>query len=90
MVLDGDVHELGQEFDECICLLATCRLKAEQNMKEADRFFALYKDELISLKKRNIDKTDWFPSLQRPNNGISDGVFQYRQAGPYYGRSSRF
>ena len=62
---DSDVHELGQAFDEAIILLATSKIKFEQNQKEAKDFFSLYKDEVNSLKKTNADKIDWFPTLER-------------------------
>ena len=41
LVNDGDVHELGQEFDEAIILLSTSKLKYEQDQNEGDKFFAL-------------------------------------------------
>jgi hypothetical protein len=95
LVADGDVHELGQEFDEAIILLSVAKLKAEQNLQtEADRFFAFYKDELSSLKQTNCDKIDWFPTLRRPKNTATDMLVTsnllFRQAGPFFGPSSRF
>lgn len=95
LVNDNDVHELGQEFDEAIILLAVSKLKAEQNMNtEADRFFNLYINELSTLVKNNCDKIDFFPALKRPKNTASDMLVSsnllFRQCGPFYGPSSRF
>ena len=95
LVNDGDVHELGQEFDEVLILLATSKLKAEQNFEaEADRFFMLYKDEVNNLRKTNCDKIDWFPTLKRPKNTAQDMLVSsnllFRQAGANFGPSSRF
>ena len=95
LVNDTDVHDLGQEFDEAIILLAVAKLKAEQNMNtEADRFMILYDNELKSLKRTNCDKLDWFPALKRPKNTSSDMLVTnnllFRQAGPMFGPSSRF
>ena len=66
LVNDGDVPELGEEFSEAIILLATCKLKGEQNEKEDADFFKLYQDEIVSLKRTNVDKLDFLPRLQRP------------------------
>jgi hypothetical protein len=95
LVNPNDIHELGQEFDEAIILLAVSKLKAEQNMEqEADRFFNLYKDELKTLISNNCDKLDFFPSLKRPKNTAQDMLVSsnllFRQAGAFYGPSSRF
>ena len=95
LVNDTDIHELGQEFDEAIILLAVAKLKGEQNLQtEADRFEAWYIKELISLRKTNCDKLDWFPALKRPKNTANDMLVSsnllFRQAGPYYGPSSRY
>lgn len=95
LVNDNDVHELGQEFDEAIILLATAKLKAEQNLQaEADRFMILYTNELSTLVKNNCDKIDFFPALKRPKNTSSDMLVSsnllFRQAGPYFGPSTRF
>lgn len=68
LVNDGDVHELGEDFNEAIILLSVAKLKAEQNQKEDADFYKFYQDEISSLKKTNIDKPDWFPQLQRPND----------------------
>jgi hypothetical protein len=96
LVNDNDIHELGQEFDEALILLATSKLKAEQNLNtEADRFLILYANELSSLRGSNCDKIDWFPSLKRPGQSgnqdmLTGGNLLYRQAGPNFGRSSRY
>lgn len=95
LVNPNDVHELGQEFDEALILLAVSKLKAEQNMEqEADRFFNLYKDECKTLTTHNCDKIDFFPSLKRPKNTAQDMLVSsnllFRQAGAFYGPSSRF
>lgn len=91
LVNDGDIHELGQEFDEAIILLATTKVKAESDQAEADRFAMLFMDELKSLRKTNIDKIDFFPHLERPRGmqkGIGlRGIF-YNQVGSEYGSSS--
>lgn len=71
LVNDGDVHELGQEFDEAIILLATSKVKHESNQQEGDKFYLLYQDEIKSLRRTNMDKIDWFPKLQRPYAGNS-------------------
>ena len=93
LVNDDDIHELGQEFDEAIILLSVAKLKYENDQKEGDRWLAMYKDEMRSLKKNNSDKIDWFPTLQRPRVRGGDLVHPnllFRQIGPYYGRSSRY
>lgn len=94
LVNDNDIHELGENFDECIILLATGKIKAEANMgADADRFFTLWADEMKSLKRTNCDKFDWFPTLRRPRQMSSDALVSsnllYRQAGAYFGPSSR-
>lgn len=91
LVNDGDVHELGQEFDEAIILLATMKVKAESDQEEADRFEVIFMDELKSLKKTNVDKIDFFPHLERPNGsrkGIGLRGLFYNQVGSNYGPSS--
>lgn len=90
LVNDGDVHELGQDFDEAIILLATAKMKYENNQAEGDRFLALYKDELLSLRRTNMDKIDWFVSLGRPfssRQGLVHSQLSYSQIGPNYGPS---
>ena len=93
LVNDGDVSELGQEFDEALILMSASKINYETNKDEGDDFMRMYKDEVRSLKKHNVDKIDWFPSLHsRRNNGIGrvHPNLLYQQAGPHFGRSSRF
>jgi hypothetical protein len=94
LVGDNDVHEMGQEFDEAIILLATSKIKAEADIAEGDKFYVLYREELLSLKKTNVDKPDFFATLRRPsgnrgNDFLMPGI-QYKQFGPGYGYSSRY
>lgn len=83
LVNDGDCHELGQDFDEAVVLLATAKINYENNKDEGDKFFGLYKDELRTLKKNNVDKIDWFPKLGRQGESTSDPLIHpylsYRQ-----------
>lgn len=84
LVNDGDVPELGEEFSEAIILLATAKMNAEQNKSEDEDFIALYKDEIDSLKKTNVDKIDWLPKLQKPQGNYGDiwtGGLRYAQIG---------
>lgn len=95
LVNDNDISDLGQEFDEAIILLSVAKLKAEQNLQtEADRFMVLYQNELTTLRKTNCDKLDWFPALKRPKNTSTDMLVSsnmlFRQAGAYFGPSSRY
>jgi len=93
LVNDGDVHELGQDFDEALILLATAKIDFQSSKDEASNYFILYKDELMSLKKTNVDKIDWFPTLRGQRSGGGNSVhpfLQYQQAGAHYGRSSRY
>jgi hypothetical protein len=94
LVSDGDVHELGDEFDESIILLATSKIQAESSKQEADRYYLLWMDEMRSLKRTNVDKFDWFPTLRRPRQSSSDALaapnLLFRQAGASFGPSSRF
>ena len=93
LVNDGDIHELGQEFDEAIILLSVSKIKGEGEQAGAGSFYALWQDEVRSLRKTNIDKMDWFPVLQRPKaNGINGQVrpnLLYRQVGQNFGPRSR-
>lgn len=73
LINDNDVHELGGDFDEAIICLAVAKLKAESSQKEAADWYALYKDEIRSLRKTNADKLDYFPFLERPH-GRSDAM----------------
>jgi len=66
MVNNGDMHELGQEFDESIILLTVSKVNYSEDKKSGDKFFGLYKDEIKSLRKQNSDTVlDWFPQLRR-------------------------
>lgn len=90
LVNDNDVHEMGQDFDEAIILLATSKLKYEQDQAEGDKFLLLYKDEVKNLKKTNADKIDWLPTLQRDNSmsnrgGLIHNQLGYNQLGGNYG-----
>jgi hypothetical protein len=75
LVNTGDVHELGADFDEAIILLATSKIDYETNKLESDRFFGLFRDEIKSLKKTNVDKIDWFPTLRRGRSGRNADFF---------------
>lgn len=95
LVNDGDVHELGYQFDEAIILLATSKLKAEQNLNtEADRFYLLWQDEMRTLRRTNMDKIDWFPTLRRPGQSQTDSLVSpgllYKQAGSNFGPASYY
>lgn len=93
LVNDNDVHELGQEFDEALILLATAKIMFQNQKNEGDKFYLLYQDEVRNLRKTNVDKIDWFPSLRRPDQGFQDAFVHpgllYRQIGPYFGVSGR-
>lgn len=93
LVNDQDAHELGQEFDHAIILLTTAKIRYQNNSKEGDRFLALYKDELNSLKKMNGDKLDFLNVLKRPEESrfLGDGIHPqvlYRQLGGNFGPGS--
>lgn len=93
LVNDDDIHELGQEFDEAIILLAVAKIKAESGQSEAGSFMSLYRDELMSLKRTNVDKIDYFPKLRKPHESrarLIPGVIDYQQYGSYYGPRSRY
>lgn len=81
----GDVPEIGEEFSEAIILLASAKMKAEQNQTaDSDNFMSLYKDEIDSLKKTNLDKIDWKIILKRPSDGDVDvftGGLRFSQVG---------
>lgn len=73
LVNAGDVPELGEDFSEAIILLACAKLKAEQNLAtDSQNFMNLYKDEIDSLKKTNLDKIDWKMILKQPGDGDND------------------
>ncbi len=84
LVNDGDISELGEEFSEAIILLATAKLKAEQNQSEDADYFKFYQDEIESLRKVNVDKIDFTAELKRPRGSASNlytGVFSPIQTG---------
>ena len=93
MVNDDDVHELGENFNEAIILLSVAKFKYQDSQTEGDKWMDMYKDEIASLKKTNVDKIDWLPVLERPNQGRTDPYVTkgllYSQVGPNFGISSR-
>lgn len=83
LVNDGDMHELGGDFDEAIILLATSKVNLSQSKQEADKFFILYKDEILSLKKYNVERNlDWEMRLKRPKDARPVGSLNYRGFNP--------
>ena len=91
LVNDNDVHEMGQEFDEVIILLSVAKIKAEDGQGEAANYYNLFIDEMRNLRKNNIDKIDWYPTLQSPYNSSRGNVhpyLSYRQIGSQYGKRS--
>ena len=100
LVNDNDIHEMGQDFDEAIILLATSKIKYESSMNDdGDKFFGLYTDEVKTLRRTNLDKIDWLPTLKRPqdsrrsNNRMANGrgilYGQIGSGGQYGPRSYR-
>jgi len=98
LVNDNDIHELGQEFDECIILLATSKLQGEQSKKDVETFAALFANELRVLRRKNADKLDHLPRRGRPSQAFNGrGGFgsghgphpwlSYQQFGSKYGPS---
>lgn len=91
LVNDTDVHELGPDFDQAIIFLAVALLKYQNNQDEGDKFMLMYKDEIRNLRKTNVDKIDWLPTLRRPRNSRPNNVINPNigisplQVGPYYG-----
>jgi len=90
LVADEDVHELGQDFDEAIILLAVSKIKGETEIKQGtETFYTMWQDEMRSLKRTNADKIDWFPKLKRAGQGSRDFLvhsnLSYRQVGSFYG-----
>ena len=91
LVNEGDIHELGSEFDQAIIFLSIAILKYENNQDEGDKFAALYKDELRTLRKTNMDKIDWLPRLLRAKDSQGPGglminrYLSYNQIGANYG-----
>ena len=94
LVNDDDIHELGQAFDEAIILLSVAKIKFQDSQQEALQWMGMYKDEIASLRKYNVDKIDWLPVLKRPKQSMSPDPYvvsqlQFRQAGSKFGPSSR-
>ena len=93
LVNDGDIHELGQEFDELIIILSVAKIKYQDSQAEGDKWLLLYQNELENLRRYNVDKIDWTPLLMRPSQNRSDPYvvknLLFRQAGPYFGPQSR-
>lgn len=95
LVNDGDIQELGQEFDEAIILLSVAKILAYQGKKEADKYFAFYADEIRSLKKRNADLVPWTPRLLKPKESALTSssrvhkYLNYSQLGSGYGPAWR-
>lgn len=90
LVNDGDVHELGEQFDQSIIFLATSMLRFETSQEEGKEWLALYKDELKTLKRNNVDKIDWAATLKSPfdiagGDDIVRPYLRYSQAGSYFG-----
>lgn len=90
LINDGDVPEIGEEFSEAIILLSVAKLKGEQNQKEDADFFKFYQDEIASLKKTNVDKIDYYPTLMKPRgsyvNNFTGGLrFAQIGSGGQYG-----
>lgn len=88
LVNDYDVHELGGEFDEAVILLSVAKLRADTNQGENVNIFQYYQDEINNLKKTNVDKIDWLPTLERPfqtGQQFLQRGFSYLQAGPWFG-----
>lgn len=88
LVNDDDIHELGQDFDEAIILLAVSKLNAEEEKRGVATFYSMYSDEIKLLKRKNADRLDWLPRLQSPAIG-GPASFQrfatYRQVGSKFG-----
>jgi hypothetical protein len=95
LVNDYDVHELGAEFDEALILLSVAKLRSDTNQGENANVFQYFQDEINNLKKTNVDKIDWLPTLERPfqsGNAMAmvGGMrgFSPMQAGPMFGNVS--
>jgi len=92
LVNDGDVHELGGEFDQSLIYMAIAILKYENNQSEGDKFTGLYVDEVKKLRRSMMDKIDWFPTLKRPKDSRQTSTvlkvhpyLGYQQVGSQYG-----
>lgn len=76
LVSDNDMHELGHQFDEALILLTTSKLNYAQGKKDdGDKHFALYRDEVSSLRKQNSDTIlNWTPSLRPARTSRMSGT----------------
>lgn len=73
LVNDGDIHDLGFEFDDAIVLLATSRIKYDQSqLEDGDKFFALYTKQLNTLRRKNADNLGWIPTQLSPRDRMVD------------------
>jgi len=94
LVNDYDVHELGQDFDEALILLSVAKIKYEDSQEQGDQWYGMYKDELNSLRRTNMDKIDWLPQLQKANQSNNNSLVHpnlaYRQVGSNYGIRTRY
>ena len=85
LVNANDVPELGEDFSEAIILLSCAKLKAEQNLtNDSMNFMNMYKDEIDSLKKTNLDKIDFKAILKLPGEDSNDqytGGLRFSQIG---------
>lgn len=90
LVNDTDVHELGEDFDEAIILLATSKIKGETEIKfGTETFFGYWKDEIQSLKRVNADKIDAIFRQKKPWQTRTDPMIHpqlpYKSVGAWYG-----
>lgn len=85
LVNDNDVHEMGSQFDRAIIFHAVADLKLEEGQVEGNNFFQLYKEEINSLKKTNVDKIDFLNILESGARGnfapMAAPFLSYRQIG---------
>ena len=97
LVNDDDIHEIGSDFDNAIILLSTATLNGEQSKdKNVANFYSLYEKEIQMLTRKNVDKLDWLPRLQRWGDGQRSRAhgphksLSYMQLGSKFGPSSRY
>ena len=95
LVNNGDTHDLGNDFDESIILLACSKIKFGTNQKEGEYFYKLFLDEMKTLRRVNLDRNlDWLPRLQRPSDSYMAREarlhrnLSYNQLGGFYGPRS--
>lgn len=85
LVNDNDVHQLGAQFDRAIIFHAVADLKLEEGQVEGNSFFQLYREEIDSLKKTNVDKIDFLNVLRSGARGRSTPMaapfLSFRQIG---------